>query len=59
MQEIELYCCYSLNLRKYLTSKGVRYLLAALNPNTKKMFWVYIKNKDLDDLLTIWSATDK
>lgn len=54
----KLYCCYSLPLRDFLYSKGLRYELAALNPNSKKLFWVYIKDKKLDILLTEW-ATNK
>ena len=52
---IELYCCYSLNLREFLYDNGVRYKLAALNPNSKSLFWVYINDK-LDKLLSEWSA---
>lgn len=54
--DIELYCCYSLNLREFLYNNGVRYKLAALNPNSKSLFWVYIKNDKLDKLLSEWSA---
>lgn len=50
-----LYCCYSLPLRKYLYENGVEYELAALNPNSKSLFWVYIKTEKLDRLLTEWS----
>lgn len=56
MNNIELYCCYSLNLREFLYNNGLRYKLAALNPNSKSLFWVYIKNEKLDKLLTEWSA---
>ena len=52
---VELYCCYSLNLREFLYNNGVRYRLAALNPNSKSLFWVYIKDEKLDKLLTEWS----
>lgn len=52
---IELYCCYSLPLRKFLYENGLKYKLAALNPNSNKLFWVYIKNKELDVLLTKWA----
>lgn len=52
----QLYCCYSLNLRNYLHDNGVLYEIAALNPNSKKLFWIYIKTKELDELLTKWSA---
>jgi hypothetical protein len=50
-----LYCCYSINLRNYLYSNGLKYELAALNPNSKKLFWIYIKTDKLDKLLTEWS----
>lgn len=55
-KDIELYCCYSLNLRDFLYNNGVRYKLAALNPNSKSLFWVYVKTEKLDKLLTEWSA---
>ena len=54
--DTELYCCYSLPLRNYLRDNGMKYKLAALNPNSKKLFWVYIKNEKLDNLLNEWSA---
>lgn len=54
--DIELYCCYSLNLRNYLNDNGLRYKLAALNPNSKSLFWVYVKDEKLDKLLSEWSA---
>lgn len=52
----KLYCCYSINLRNFLYENGLKYELAALNPNSQKLFWVYIKNNKLDELLTKWSA---
>lgn len=55
MNNIELYCCYSLNLRNFLYENGLRYKLAALNPNSKSLFWVYIKDEKLDKLLSKWS----
>ena len=56
MDNVELYCCYSLNLREFLYANDVRYKLAALNPNSKSLFWVYVKNEKLDRLLSEWSA---
>ncbi len=55
-ENVELYCCYSLNLRDFLYNNGVRYKLAALNPNSKSLFWAYVKTEKLDRLLTEWSA---
>ena len=54
-KNVELYCCYSLNLRKFLYDNGVEYKIAALNPNSKNLFWIYIKTEKLDKLLTEWS----
>ena len=59
MNDVELYCCYSLNLRNYLYENGMRYKLAALNPNSKSLFWVYVKNEKLDKLLNKWSMNKK
>lgn len=56
MNDVELYCCYSLNLREFLYKNGMRYKLAALNPNSKSLFWVYVKNEKLDKLLSEWSV---
>lgn len=56
MNNVELYCCYSLNLREFLYKNGLRYKLAALNPNSKSLFWVYVKDEKLDKLLSEWSA---
>lgn len=54
-KEVELYCCYSLPLRKYLYENGLRYKLAALNPNSKKLFWAYLMTDELSTLLLKWS----
>lgn len=53
--DVQLYTCYSLNLRNYLNDNGLKYKLAARNPNSHKLFWVYIKDKQLDNLLTQWA----
>jgi hypothetical protein len=58
-KDVELYCCYSLNLREFLYNNGVRYKLAALNPNSKSLFWVYVKTEKLDRLLNEWSENKK
>lgn len=55
---VELYTCYSLNLRNFLYSNGLKYKLAARNPNSNKLFWVYIKDKKLDDLLNKWATKE-
>lgn len=59
MNDVNLYCCYSLNLREFLYKNGMRYKLAALNPNSKSLFWVYVKDENLDKLLNEWIANKK
>ena len=54
--DVKLYCCCSLPLRNYLRNNGVKYKLAAVNPNSNKLFWVYVKDEKLDNLLNEWSA---
>lgn len=56
--DIKLYCCYSLPLRNFLYKNGLRYKLAALNPNSKKLFWGYVKDEKLNTLLNEWSAKE-
>lgn len=55
-KDVSLYCCYSLELRNYLAKNKVKYKIVAQNPNSQKIFWVYVRDKKLDELLTEWSA---
>ena len=51
----KLYCCYSVNLRNFLKNNGVTYELCGLNSNNHQMFWVYIKDEKLNQLLNKWT----
>lgn len=55
MKQSKLFPCYSIPLRDFLSSNGIRYELVGLHPETHKMFWVYIKNKELDKYTSEWS----
>lgn len=55
MKENKLYCCFSVPLKQFLTSKGIKYELVALNPNTKNKMWIYIKDEKLNNYLIEWS----
>lgn len=57
MNDIQLFPCYSLPLRDFLIGKGLRYKLAALNPNNHKMFWLFIDNEKLNSCLKEWKET--
>lgn len=51
----KLFCCYSIELRIFLKSKNIKYEICGLNPNNQQMFWVYIRDKELNNALTEWS----
>ena len=59
MKNSKLLPCYSIPMRDYLSSKGIRYELVGLHPTSKAMFWVYIKDEKLDKALTKWSLSEK
>jgi hypothetical protein len=50
----KLFPCYSIPLRDFLSSKGIRYEIVGINPTTHNMFWVYIKNNQLTIALDEW-----
>lgn len=54
MKNSKLFPCYSIPMRDYFTSKGVKYELVGLHPITKNMFWVYIKTPKVLELMNEW-----
>ena len=54
MKESKLMPCYSVPMRDFLATKGIRYELVGLHPKSHAMFWVYIKDEKLDKALTEW-----
>lgn len=54
--DVSLFCCYSIPLRKFLMENGLRYKIVAKNPNSLKDFWVFVRDKKLDELLIEWAA---
>jgi len=52
----KLYICYSDRVKNFLLSEGCRYEVIGLNPNSKQTFWVYIKDENLNKLLTHWNS---
>ena len=52
-----LYTCYSVPLMKFLTEqKLIKYELVALNPNTNKKFWIFVRDEKLNAALCEWTA---
>lgn len=52
----KIYCCFSINLKNFLSDNGIRYEIEALSKSTHKTFWVYIVDDKLNQLLTQWST---
>ena len=50
-----LFPCYSIPLRDFLISKGFKYELVGLHPKTNNMFWIFIKDKALNNALDEWN----
>ena len=59
MKNSRLYACYSVPLRDYLFSKGIRYELVGLNPTSKLMFWTYVRDEKLNKALKEWSLNKR
>lgn len=55
MKNSILFPCYSIPMRDFFASKGIRYELVGLSTTTKLPFWVYVKTKELDDAMQEWS----
>lgn len=51
----KIYCCYSLPQQKFLSELGIKYDICALNPNSKKTFWGYVRDEKLDKALQGWN----
>jgi len=58
MLEIKLFTCYSNNLMKFLVKNKIRYRITGENIKTKKQFWIFIRNRKLNNLLTQWKKTN-
>lgn len=55
MKDSKLFPCYSIPMRDFFASKGIRYEIVGLHPKTQDMFWVYIKNEELNKAMREWS----
>ena len=52
---VDLYSCYSPNLKEYLVENGVEYIYSCRNNKTDRIKWIFIESDRLSALLTIWS----
>lgn len=54
MTNNKYYYCYNPFKKRFLAEGGLKYVLKGTHSITNKMFWVYEKGSDLDDLLKQW-----
>ena len=59
MKDSKIYCCFSVPLKDYLTQQKIKYDICALNPNSKLMFWGYVRTEKLNECLKTWSLRKK
>lgn len=55
----KLFICYSANLMKYLNKKGITYDVTGLHPESKNLFWAYIRTTEFNNTLTEWDLFKK
>ncbi len=54
---IELFPCYSFKLKDFLNSKGIKYKLVGLHPQSKMQFFVYIEDEEFKNAIKEWNET--
>ena len=59
IKQSKLFPCYSIPMRDYFTSKGIKYELVGLHPKSHDMFWVYIKTTELEKAMNEWSSNNR
>ena len=51
----DVYICYSSKQKDWLCKeKGFKYVINALNPNSHKMFWLFMRNEEFNKVLSEW-----
>ena len=59
MKQSKLLLCYSIPMRDYFASKGIKYELVGLHPKSHDMFWIYIKTIELEEAMNEWSSNNR
>ena len=57
MRDKYIFVCYSVPLMKYLQNKGFKYHITGIHPKTNKVFYVFIKNQQLNNELKKWTLS--
>lgn len=57
MKRSDFFYCYDLSLAKYIKSKGVEALTAALHPNTMQKFYMFERSDKLKQSIEEYNNT--
>ncbi len=52
---MKFYTCFSINLLRFLKANNIKYISKFTHNTTNKIGWVFLLDKRLEELLTIWS----
>jgi hypothetical protein len=47
--------CYSVRLKDFLKSQGFNYITKAINPNSKRPYFMFEKSKNMDMAIEKWN----
>ena len=50
----KIFYCYSKPLKDFLNNNNIQYFSSAIHPNTKKKFWMFEGNEELNKQLAVW-----
>lgn len=57
--ENRYYYCYSRPQKEFFIKNGLKEILFAIHPKTKKRYWVFVGNSKLNTLLEEWRLRKK
>jgi hypothetical protein len=52
--ENKYFYCYSMPLKDFLKSQGLKYITKAINPRTNTTYFMFEKGEDLDKAICKW-----
>jgi len=52
----KFFYCYSVKMKDFLKSQGFNYITKALNPNSKRPYFMFNKSQELDSSIQKWNS---
>jgi hypothetical protein len=57
--ENKFFYCYSVRMKDFLKSQGICYITKALNPKSKRPYFMFEKSQNLDIAINKWNDLKK